>query len=282
VQTTCWIETLGLDIRQRFYNAAGIRTRCIESGEGPPLIMIHGTGGHAEAFMRNFRELGRHFRVFAVDMVGHGYTDKPGHDYTLPVYAEHLTAFMDAAGIRRAHLHGESLGGWIAAWTALHYPERVDRLVLNTAGGFRSDPETMKKVRDSTLEAVRNVSLESVRKRLAWLFYDPSQVTDELVEVRRLIYSQPEMLRAMEHVLCLQDMAIREPYILVPERLAKIRHKTLVLWTSNDPTAPIDVGREAQRHIPDSTFVVMNECGHWPQWENPPEFDRINIKFFAG
>lgn len=277
--TTCWEGILDLEVSQRFHDAGGIRTRSIETGKGPSLIFLHGTGGHAEAFMRNLRAHGEHFRTIALDMVGHGFTDKPDVDYTLPVYARHLRDFMDATGIERAHVHGESLGAWVAAWFALEYPDRVDRLVLNTAGGLRSEPTVMAKVRDKTLEAVRNVTRESVRSRLEWLVFDPASMTDEMVSIRHRIYSQPGMLEAMEHILCLQDAATREPYLLTPDRLSKIRHRTLVLWTSHDPTAPVEVGREAARHIPDSEFVVMEECGHWPQFEKPEEFDRLHSSF---
>lgn len=278
-RTSCWEEILGLEVSQRFYDAGGVRTRCIETGEGPCLIFLHGTGGHAEAFARNLRSHGQHFRTIAVDMIGHGFTGKPDLEYTPSVYARHLRDFMDAAGIDRAHVHGESLGAWVAAWLALESPDRVDRLVLNTAGGFRSEPTVMAKVRDKTLEAVRNVSRESVRRRLEWLVFDPATMTDEMVAIRHRIYSQPGMLKAMEHVLCLQDEATRRPFLLTPDRLARIRHRTLVLWTSHDPTAPVEVGREAQGHIPDSEFLVMEDCGHWPQFERPDEFNRIHLQF---
>jgi len=246
---TCWEEILGLEVSQRFYDAGGIRTRSIETGEGPCAIFLHGTGGHAEAFVRNLRAHGQHFRTIALDMIGHGFTEKPDLDYTPSVYARHLRDFMDAAGIDRAHVHGESLGAWVAAWFALEYPDRVERLVLNTAGGLRSDPTVMAKVRDSTLDAVRNVAFETVRRRLEWLVFDKASMTDEMVAIRHRIYSQPGMLQAMEHVLCLQDEATRRPYLLTPERLARIRHRTLVLWTSHDPTAPVEVGRDAYHSL---------------------------------
>jgi len=278
---TCWVELLGLEVSQRFYDAGGIRTRCIETGTGPCLIFLHGTGGHAEAFIKNLHTHGRRFRTIALDMIGHGFTEKPDLDYTPAVYARHLRDFMDAAGIERAHVHGESLGAWVAAWFALEYPDRVERLVLNTAGGLRSDPTVMAKVRDSTLEAVRNVTRETVRRRLEWLVFDKASMTDEMVAIRHRIYSQPGMVPAMEHVLCLQDEATRRPYLLTPDRLSKIHHRTLVLWTSHDPTAPVEIGREAARHIPDSEFVVMDECGHWPQFEKPDEFNRIHLNFLV-
>ncbi len=278
---TCWLDTLGLGIEQKYYDANGVHTRCIEAGEGLPLILVHGTGGHAETYMRNFGELGKHFRVYSLDMIGHGFTDKPDIDYTLPVYSQHLLDFMNAAGIEKAHIQGESLGAWIVAWFALEHPERVDKLVLNTAGGFRSSPEVMKKVHDSTLDAVMNVSTDSVRKRMEWLMYDKSLMTDEMVEIRRRIYAQDGMVEATRHVLCLQNMEVREEYILTPERLGSIQQETLVLWTSHDPTAPVEVGERAAGHIPGAKFVVIQDCGHWPQFEKPEEFHKVMLEFLT-
>jgi 2-hydroxy-6-oxonona-2,4-dienedioate hydrolase len=123
------------------------------------------------------------------------------------------------------------------------------------------------------------VTLETVRHRLEWLVFDPATMTDEMVAIRHRIYSQPGMVKAMERVLCLQDEPTRRPFLLTPDRLSKIRHRTLVLWTSHDPTAPVEVGREAASHIPDSEFVVMEDCGHWPQFEKPDEFNRIHLNF---
>ena len=86
-------------------------------------MLLHGTGGHAEAYLRNIRALSASFRVIAYDMVGHGFTDTPRH----AVHARRLrrapaSALLDALGIERAHLSGESLGGWVAAWAARRIP----------------------------------------------------------------------------------------------------------------------------------------------------------------
>src|ERR1700677_4934396 len=119
---TLWLDLLGAETR--FYDAAGIRTRSIEAGDGDEaLILMHGVGGHAEAFARNVVPLGKHFRTLAIDYLGHGFTDGIDTPPSKESYARHLVDFMDAAGIQRANLLGESLGGWIAVWTALLYPE---------------------------------------------------------------------------------------------------------------------------------------------------------------
>src|SRR5205085_1365087 len=74
-----WVDLLGAEVR--FRDAGGLRTRSIEAGEGEPLILLHGSGGHAEAYSRNVLPLANDFRVHAVDMIGHGLTDKPESGY---------------------------------------------------------------------------------------------------------------------------------------------------------------------------------------------------------
>ena len=113
---------------ERYYNAGGIRTRCFEKGEGEAVILLHGGGGHAETWVRNLIPLSEKFRVLAIDYLGHGYTDKPKITYSLDAFSKHLVDFMDAAGIKKAHLVGESQGGQISVLTAYEHPERVDRL----------------------------------------------------------------------------------------------------------------------------------------------------------
>jgi len=81
---------------QRFVDAGGVATRVVEAGSGPPLVLLHGTGGHAEAYIRNIASLGVHFRVVAYDMIGHGFSDKPDRPYTLDDYCRHLSDLLDA------------------------------------------------------------------------------------------------------------------------------------------------------------------------------------------
>ena len=78
---SAWIHVLGLPFAQKYYMAGGVKTRCLEVGEGEPLILLHGTGGHAETYIRNLAAHAPHFRTLAIDMVGHGFTDKPIRHY---------------------------------------------------------------------------------------------------------------------------------------------------------------------------------------------------------
>src|SRR5215210_513168 len=101
-QHSFWLQTLGGEVR--YYDAAGVRTRCLEAGSGPPLVLLHGTGGHAESWIRNVLPLAAQFHVYAIDMVGHGFTDKPALGYTPRDYAAHVVAFLDAVGVAKAHV----------------------------------------------------------------------------------------------------------------------------------------------------------------------------------
>ena len=279
-----WPEMAAGEFGLKSVLAGGVRTRYLEAGrrDAPAVVFIHGTGGHLETFNRNVFAHAEHFRVLALDMVGHGFSSKPDHPYEIRHYVQHLDDFLDAVGVDRAHLHGESLGGWIAAQYAIDHPARVDRLVLNTAGGLNTDESVMKRVYDVTMNAVRNASLETVRKRLEWLVHDPRQIPDDLVELRHAIYTQPGFERAMENILCLQFMEVRQRNVLTDESLGRIRSRALVIWTDHDPTAPLATGERFVKAIPDARLAVLEDCAHWPQWEAKERFNKLHIDFLLG
>jgi 2-hydroxy-6-oxonona-2,4-dienedioate hydrolase len=277
-----WADLLGVDLRQHFVDAGGIRTRVLEAGSGPALVMIHGTGGHLEAYARNVRALSAQYRVVLYDMIGHGYSDKPDRPYTIDVMSDHLVAVLDALGIEQAHLSGESIGGWVAAWTAAHHPDRVGRLVLNTPGNITNKPQVMAAVRDSSLKAVREASPETVRARVEWLFHDTRMVTDELVALRLAIYTQPGFLTAMTNIVAVQNWEYREPYVWSPKWCNRISAPTLLLWTDHDPTGTVEEAELLREWIPDARVEVIEGAGHWPQWEKPDEFHQAHLRFING
>jgi 2-hydroxy-6-oxonona-2,4-dienedioate hydrolase len=278
-----WSAIAGGEIRLFHIDANGVSTRCLEAGTGPQtLILLHGIGGHLEAYLRNMLpHAAAGLRVLAVDMLGHGFTDKPVRNYEIIDYVHHLRDLMDALGVEKAHISGESLGGWVAARFAALFPERVDRLVLNTAGGLIADPRVMERLRTLSLNGVRSPERDAVRKRLEFLMLDPSVVTEDLVDSRFAVYKLPGMLAAMESIMCLQDMETRLRNLLTPEELAQVKAPTLVLWTTHDPTASVEVGRRLASMVHGSEFVVMENCGHWPQYEDPETFNRIHIEFLT-
>jgi len=186
---------------------------------------------------------------------------------------------MDAIGRSKAHVSGESLGGWVATYLAVHHPDRVDKVVLNTAGGWVANPEVMERIKKVSNAAADNPTWETVKARLEFLMYDKSMVNDDLIECRRRIFNRPGYSDVTRRILCLQEMDVRKRNLITEEQYGRIESPTLVLWTSHDPTATVDQGREIANMIPGSEFVVMDKCGHWPQFENAEEFNRIHIDF---
>jgi 2-hydroxy-6-oxo-6-(2'-carboxyphenyl)-hexa-2,4-dienoate hydrolase len=279
-----WVDLLGTEIR--FRQAGPYRTRSVEAGTGEPMVLLHGVSGHAETWVRNVAVLGRGFRVHAIDMLGHGFTDKPAIDYSIAALGEHVLGFLDEIGAPRAHLVGQSLGGWVAGWLAVHHPDRVASLVSVTGAGLQLDEagaaltaKVGQQVAAATNRALAAPSRESVRTRLEWLVHDPAVVTDELVETRYRIYTRPDFAAIAGDLVAGFTSRARPAEMLTAERLATIGCPTLVLWTRQNPTMPWQVGEAASRIIPGAAFHLMEDAGHWPQFEKPAEFHTVVGEF---
>jgi 2-hydroxy-6-oxonona-2,4-dienedioate hydrolase len=279
-----WSDLANVAFEQGWLDAGGIRTRFIMSGDRsrPLLLLLHGVGGHAEAYARNFGPHAAHFWTVAIDMIGHGWTDKPDIQYQLPDYERHVLAVLTALGRDSAMISGESLGGWVATWMAVRHPRRVERLVLNTAGGWTAHPEVMARIKQLSNEAASDPSWERIRTRLEFLMCDKATVTDDLIATRQRIYSQPGFAASMARIMCLQDMDIRRPNMITAAQYRSINAPTLVVWTSHDPTATPAEGAQIADMIPGARFIVMNRCGHWPQYEDADLFNRVHVDFLLG
>lgn len=279
-----WSDLQGVPFSQGYLDARGVRTRYLHAGDTarPALVLLHGSGGHAEAYVRNLQAHAQHFSTWSIDMLGHGYTDKPGHPLEVAHYVDHLVAFLDAIGVQRANISGESLGGWVAARMAADDPNRIERLVLNTAGGSLADPEVMKRIVTLSMAAAENPSWETVAARITWLMADKSKDYDDIVASRQRVYRQPGFIDAMRDIMALQDPVIRARNLLGPNEYGAITAPTLVVWTSDDPTADVEEGRRIASMIPDARFEVMPGCGHWPQYEDPKTFNRLHLDFLLG
>ena len=279
-----WGDLRGVSFSQGWIDAGGVRTRYLHAGDKskPALVMLHGVGGHAEAYVRNLKAHSEHFSVWAIDMIGHGWTDQATTGLEIPNYIEHLLNFLKAAGIERAHFTGESLGGWVASRLAADHPEKVDRLVLNTAGGSQADPVVMDRLKTLSLKAATDPSWDFIKARVEWLMADKSKAYDDLIATRQAIYSQPGTAEAMKFNMVLQEMEVRLRNIMQPIDYGRIKAPTFVIWTSDDPTADVSEGRRIASMIPGCLFTVMDGCGHWPQFEDPELFNSMHVNFLLG
>lgn len=280
-----WIDMLGTEIRYVQTKSFG-RIRIAEAGDksAPTILFQHGINGHLEAYAKNLMALSTQFHVVAFDYVGHGLSDKPVLEYTPHLLAEQLGELMDALGLERAHLSGESLGGWVSALFAVKYPSRVDKLMLNTAGGL---PVVSEKGRADLRNLIalneRNVNNvptpESVRARLHWLMHENNRhlVNDELLELRLAIYLNPET-RVVAPII--NTIINRHDDYLIP--LEGIKCPTLFLWTLDNPIHDLETARASQARVAGSELYIMQgDAAHWPQYEVPEEFNRVTAAFFG-
>jgi HOMODA hydrolase len=279
-----WLDLLGAEIRFVDTPTFG-KIRVAEAGRGnEPLIFLHGIGGHLEAYAKNVVPLADRFHTVAFDYVGHGLSEKKVLDYTPLTFVDQLGELLDALGMARVHLSGESLGGWVTALFAARHPERVHRIMLNTTAGIpiltekgRTDLENLKALSQKSVG--QTPTLESVRARMAWLFHRNHQhlLTDELVRTRLRFYEQPAQREVAPRILGLIG---RHDDFLIP--LEKIRCETLFLWTLDNPVHDVECARQACARVARGQLYVMKgDSAHWPQYEAAEEFNEVTRRFFT-
>ncbi|MCX7543291.1 alpha/beta hydrolase [Corynebacterium sp. P5848] len=279
--TSTWDDLAEVAFDQGYIEAGGYRTRYLHAGtpDKPTLFMLHGITGHAEAYARNLAAHAEHFNVYAIDFIGHGYSSKPEHPLEIKHYIGQVLAIMDELGVEKAYFSGESLGGWTTARLAQQHPERVERIVLNTMGGTMANPKVMERLLTLSTEAAEDPSWERVKARLEWLMADPTMVTADLIRTRQRIFEQDDWKMACQMNMALQDPEIRRRNMLSDDDLREIQAPALVLWTTKDPSGPVDEGRRISELIPNGQLAVMENCGHWPQYEDTETFNRIQLDF---
>ena len=224
-------------------------------------------------------------RVLTLDLPGSGLSDKPDLAYTPDELVAFITGFMDALGIRNAALVGNSVGGGLAVGMALTHPDRVDRIVLigGLPKGVReklTGPLTRRAVETSmpvwlirfgNWLAGRWVTENALKE----IVHDHSRLTPAVIERSYRNRRRPGLipaLMAMARSLPLWEQGFAP-------RIGEVRHPTLVLWGQQDKVFPPEVGREMQSAIKGSSFVLIPQAGHMPQWEQPETVNPLLLTF---
>src|SRR5919107_5031212 len=282
--TSVWSDLREVEFSQGFLQAGPYRPRYLHAGDTskPVLLMLHGITGHAEAYVRNLAAHAEHFSAGAIDFIGHGYSSNPPPPLEIRHYIDQVTHVLDTLGVEKAYFTGESLGGWVTAKFAQTHPERVERIVLNTMGGTMANPKVMERLYTLSMEAAKDPSWERVKARLEWLMADPTMVTDDLIRTRQAIFQQPDWLKACEMNMALQDPETRKRNMISDDDLRSIQSEALVVWTTKDPSGPVDEGRRIASLLPNGRLAVIENAGHWPQYEQTETFNRIQLDFLLG
>ena len=259
-----------------------------EFGAGPPVLMLHGGGPGASGlsnYARNIDALATRFRVLVPDLPGYGGSSK-GVNSEDPFgdLAAAMLALLDALGIDRAHVVGNSLGGACALRMALEQPGRVDRLVLMGPGGIgisqAAPTEGLKRLlgyyagEGPTLEKLRTFICED-------LVFDGSRVPEAVLRERFEASIDPEVL-ASPPLRAPKDLeAFRRLDFLLDPRLPALEHRTLVLWGTADRVNPATGAMALQARMPACDAYLFSRTGHWVQWERADEFNAVVTAFLS-
>jgi 2-hydroxy-6-oxonona-2,4-dienedioate hydrolase len=261
--------------------AGGMTIHYHEVGQGDPVLFLHSYGPGTTAWITFHKTLGvfsQHFRCILMDLPNFGRTgpvvfNEPVHD----LQARTARSLLDALGIEKAHLVGNSQGGQSAMVFAYTYPERIDKLVTGACHIVTGGDQYLMANRPSegsraTREVIDHPTRENVRRYLRVHLDDEALVTDELVE-----YIYQNHTGHPEHEAARQQ-SVSVEYDHGPS-VATITAPTLIIWGRYDRMCAFEIGIAALNLINDSRLVVLNKCGHWPPYEHPEEYTAQVLNF---
>lgn len=260
--------------------AGGIDTNYHECGDGPAVLLIHGSGPGTTAYS-NWRLtmplLAERFRVLAPDLVGFGYTALPSFaDYELDLWVAHILHFLDGVSADKVHVVGNSFGGAIALALATRHPERVDKLVLTGALGAEF-PLT------EALDAVWGYrpSLAAMESLIRVYAFDQEFLSPEIVRARFEASTRPGYHEVYARLFPAPRQEQITKLSIPPELLRSLPHRTLILHGREDKVVPWQASIALHDLIPRSQLHVFGQCGHWTTFEKTHEFNEIVFDFLC-
>jgi pimeloyl-ACP methyl ester carboxylesterase len=268
-----------------FAEVDGLRVHYQEFGDptAPVMLLIHGYSASNFTWKTAAPMLAAAgFRVIAPDLIGFGFSSKPGwFDYTIQSQSRLMERFMDRLGLGSALVVGSSYGGAVAAMLALDYPERVSRLVLVDAvsNDEALDHPLVHLVKTplvgELLSAFLVDSKAFVRSRMRTSMAPENHhlITDARVDgVHRPLHAADGHNSMLYSVRNWQAQRIEHDAHLITQ-------PTLLIWGEQDIVIPPHNGRTLHRLIPDSRLLMFKNCGHVPQEECAVEFVRVVSEF---
>jgi pimeloyl-ACP methyl ester carboxylesterase len=276
-------------LHPRRVTAEGIDTFFLDGGSGPPVIVLHGLGATNASMLPTLAALSPDHRVIAPDLPGFGDTEKPIAAYDPAFFARWLTSFMDAIGVERAHIVGNSMGGRIALETAIVAPHRVSKLgLLAPSLAFRKFRQAVPLVKFLVPE-IGAVPLPVLRLHihhgLRLLFSRPERLpnpwydaaVDEFMRVFRTPRGRVSLFAAARQIYLERPFG---PHGFWPH-LERLRTPALFLWGDRDRLVPRAFARHVEDTLPRARSIVLEDCGHVPQFEHPELTHRLVREFFA-
>lgn len=259
-------------ISSRRLQAGGIDTHYLMAGsDGWPIVLVHGGGAGADArgnWTATLRQLAARYRVFAMDMVGFGETEKPQRDdyeYSQAERDSHLQAFIETLDVGPVVLVGNSMGGLSSLGVVRSRPELVRGLVLMGSAGIHVEPSA----------ALRTIidydyTLAGMRRIVAALTAASFEAPEELIRYRHSLSVQTGTRIAYERVT--GWMKRNGGLATSIECIRTVKTRTLVIAGKDDQVVPVACAYRFLELLENSWGYVMPACGHWPMIERPDEF----------
>lgn len=260
----------------------GARMRYLRAGSGPPLVLVHGLMGHSFSWRHAMPVFSQNFSVYAVDLLGAGYSDRPVIDQTLRANAERLLRFLDEIGARSCILLGSSRGGGVVMRAAALAPERVERMVLvSPINPWSPHGRRIAPLLSHTWIApwFSNVAprvkvLHGLMLRR--LYGNPNQIAPGTIEGYAGPYNRVKSFAHEIRILSTWNEDLEELHLVLP-RIAHI--PTLLLWGNRDAAVTPTSAEPLRKNFTNCRFVMMDGVGHIPYEEVPEEFNRVVNEF---
>ncbi|MDQ3990979.1 MAG: alpha/beta fold hydrolase [Actinomycetota bacterium] len=253
---------------EHFVEAGGLRTRYLALGDsGRPVLLLHGLHGSADHWRWLAPRLPG-FTCYAPDLKGHGRSQRPSAGYRYEDYAAHVLGLLDVLGLDAVDVIGTSMGGAVAMWMAVHFPERVGRLVLVCPAGVGKLHAPG--VAQFALGAVE-ILLRTRTRALAdharrTQFADPGSIDPRFFAAKEADALRRRRDPVYRRASLAQYRALLSPAHLDVERIG---HPTLVVWGAEDRALPWQMAADGLARIPRARLVVLERSGHLPHVESP-------------
>jgi pimeloyl-ACP methyl ester carboxylesterase len=273
----------------QFRTVHGYRRAFRIAGSGPVILLIHGIGDNSTTWETVQAKLAQRFTVIAVDLLGHGQSDKPRADYSVAAYANGMRDLLSVLEIERATVVGHSLGGGVAMQFAYQFPHLVERLVLVGAGGVTKDVNIVLRLASlpmgsETLALLRlPLVLPALQLvgRAAGLMLGSTAVGHDLPDVLRVLADLPEPMASAAFTRTLRAVVDwRGQIVTMLDRCYLTESVPVqIIWGTDDVVVPVSHARMAHAAMPGSRLEIFERSGHFPFHDDPDRFIEVVERF---
>lgn len=247
--------------------------------------MLHGFGSFLETWVLNFPPLSRLFRVYVIDLPGHGLSDRSEVCYQTGSVSDYTSAIMDALKIERASFIGHSLGGLVGLQVALKLPERVDKLILVDSAGLSTKMPLAYRLASVPVlgKLLMSVAFGSAFERsMRKMFSSSDALSEDMLGLFMDIFYRVRTADSLISILH-KNVGLRGPHpeIVIVEKLGEIKSLTLFVHGARDRIFPLSQVEPAFKMIPHATARIFSECGHCPHIERVVEFNELAMSFLT-